>query len=103
MKIFTLRATTEEQKVNQAFQLRLFQVLAIVVLTVAVVSLSLIALFGKIPEQKIQDLIYLPSIIILIGIAPSVMKYSWKVLLPRIIISTVLIEVFLFVLNKFLS
>ena len=103
MKLFTPRAVTEEQKTNQAMQLRLLQVLAIVILTVATTSLTLISLFGKIPEQKIQDLIYLPSIIILIGIAPSVMKYSWKVLLPRIIISTVLIEVFLFVLNKFLS
>ena len=100
MKLFTLHATTEEQKADQAMQLRLLQVLAIVVLTVAIVSLTLISLFGKIPEQKTQDLIYLPSIIILIGIAPSAMKYSWKVLLPRIIISTTLIVVFIFTLHR---
>lgn len=102
MKLFTLRATTEDQKANHALQLRLLQVLAIVVLTVAAASLCLIGLFGKIPEQKTQDLIYLPSIIVLISIAPSVMKYSWKVLLPRIILSTVFIEIFLFALYRIL-
>ncbi len=75
MKIFTLHTTTEEQKTNQAMQHRLTQVLAIVVITVALVCIGMISLSGKIPGQKTRDLIYLPTIIILIGIAPSVMKY----------------------------
>ena len=100
MKIFTLPATTEEQKYNQAMQLRLLQVLAIVVLTSGAIALSLISIFGKIPEQRLDYLIYFPSIIILIGVAPLVTKHSWKMLLPRIILSTVFMEVFLFSFHR---
>src|SRR5437016_3753367 len=100
MKLFTLRTTSEEQKANQAFQLRLIQVLAIVTLTAGAVMIGLAEIFGKIPEQNESNLIYLPCIIVLLNVAPSAMKYSWKVLLPRIILQTVAMEIFLFLVNK---
>lgn len=100
MKIFALGATTEEQKANQALQLRLFQVFVIIFMTAGGIMLAFGALFGKIPEQRIEGLMYVPCIIVLIGLVPSVMKYSWKVLLPRTIIRTVVVSTFVFALNR---
>jgi len=100
MKLFTLRATTEEQKANQALQVRLLQVFVIIFLTTGAVVLAFDAVLGKMPSNRIQDMMYIPSIIILIGLVPSVMKYSWKVLLLRTIITTIVVSAAILALNR---
>ncbi|MFI5263444.1 MAG: hypothetical protein ACHQM6_02905 [Candidatus Kapaibacterium sp.] len=100
MKLFTLRATTEEQKANQALQLRLFQVFFIIFATTGGVVLAFNELFGKMPSGTVQDMMYIPSTIILIGLVPSVMKYSWKILLLRTVISTIVVASFILALNR---
>ncbi|MFI5264327.1 MAG: hypothetical protein ACHQM6_07420 [Candidatus Kapaibacterium sp.] len=100
MKLFALRTTTEEQKADQSLQLRLFQIFIIIFLTTGSVVLTSNELFGKMPSNRIQDMMYVPSIIILIGLVPSVMKYSWKILLPRTIIITIVVASAILALNR---
>jgi len=100
MKLFTLRATTEEQKANQALQLRLLQVFVIIFMTAVGVTLAFNAVFGKLPDEKIQNVMSVPCIIVLIGLVPSVMKYPWKVLVPQTVMRTVIITIFVLGLER---
>ncbi len=100
MKIFTLRATTEEQKGYQKMQTRLWAVFFISMIFI----LGTFAIYLQITEQKIhtfsdrQFLFYLAIIGNLINMAPNIMKYSWK----QIIIQSIVISIFMGLFYSFL-
>ena len=100
MKLFNLRATPE-QRADQTIQLRVLYLFLLIFITVLLANLGLDAAFGTIPHSlKAEDFPYWPCIIILIDLIPSVLKYSWKVLIPKTIIISVIVAVFAFALNR---
>lgn len=88
MKLFTLRATPEEQKQNQTMLFRLYAVFIIN----AVFMFGTFAIYLQIVGEKMsaysrwQFMFFLIIITHIISMAPNIMRYSWKQI---IIISSV--------------
>jgi len=88
MKLFILRATTDEQKKDQAILIRLYAVFIIsLVFLLATFALCLEINGEKVAAySRLQFMFFIVVIGHIISMAPSIMRYSWKQI---IIISSV--------------
>jgi len=95
MKLFTLRATSEEQKSDQALTIRamlsLFLFFCVAVLTYK----GFDAIFGINPDPEFKRVLFIVLMVGYSSFVPSIVKLGWKQLAPRIIFTTFFITIVL--------
>src|SRR5690242_1230751 len=103
MKYLTLWAKTEEQKADQTMQLKLIQAWAVMFITSAICIIADISFFGKLTDPSKAEAIFFAVITInFITFVPMILRSSWKIILPRLIGSTLLATIVLLVFDKFI-
>ena len=104
MKLFTLPATAEEQKKNQAMLFRLYAALFIAMSCM----LGTFAIYLQIAGEKISDysrlqfMFFLIIIIHIISIAPNIMRYSWRQIIIISSVTAIALGFFFGVVLRFL-
>jgi hypothetical protein len=89
MKLFTRRINSEQQKADDAVQLKLIQVWVIMIITSAIPLTVYGLLLGKFHNHGllIEEVLSLVTLNLII-LVPKILRFTWKKLLPRVIVSS---------------
>lgn len=89
MNFFTFRATTDQQKQDQEIQIKLIQVFVIMMFTWVLILLGFREIFGK--ETSMADAVFGGGFIMaFIMEVPMILRSSWKKIIPKIMLSTLI-------------
>lgn len=91
MKLFTLRTTAEEQKADNSLSIKAMLALFFFLFIGGVVYKLFDAAFGVNTNPDIKERLFFPVLIAYSSLVPSIVRYGWKQLLPRIAIGTFIV------------
>jgi hypothetical protein len=104
MKLMTLRAVTEEQKAEQAIQIRLWAVVLISMIFMLATFSVYLTIIGQTmaSHSDMQLLFFIALISEVISIAPNIMKYSWKQIVIRSAATAIFVGLIFSAISRFI-